>query len=72
MKQGNESELTTISRDIFFKIVSRIKEVYGDTFADSLTGKDVTDDDKKLLKLDYLELNKKTPKTIMETLDKNL
>jgi hypothetical protein len=72
VKQGNESDLTTISRDIFFKIVSKLKAVYGDTFADSITGKDITDDDKKLLKLDYLELNKKTPKTLAETLEKNL
>lgn len=72
VKQGTESELTTISRDIFFKIVSKLQDVYGPSFSDSLTGKDITDDDKKLLKLDYFELNKKTPKTMADTLEKNL
>jgi len=72
VKQGTESELTTISRDIFYKIVSKLRATYGDNFANSLTGKDITDNDKKLLSLDYLELNKKTPKTMAETLEKNL
>ncbi|MFA6080609.1 MAG: hypothetical protein WC753_03995 [Candidatus Gracilibacteria bacterium] len=72
VKQGTESELTTISRYIFYQIVSKLKATYGENFADSLTGKDITEDDKKLLKLDYSELNKKTPKTMADTLEKNL